>query len=98
MERSLVASLVLKAAEAGDNANIIWGRIEHFIFSAGWDISGVPLRFSIREPVRSSTWMNTASHREDIPNNYHWKVFFQLVCVSRKTEICEEKMENDVKR
>jgi hypothetical protein len=35
--------------------------------------------------------MNTASHREDIFNNYHLKVFFQLVCLSRKIEICEEK-------
>jgi hypothetical protein len=50
---------------------------------------------------------STASHREDISNNYHLKssfpiiitskVFFQLVCVLRKIEICEEKMENDVK-
>jgi hypothetical protein len=40
--------------------------------------------------------MNTASHKEDIPNNYHLKVFFQFVCVERKIEICEEKTENDV--
>jgi hypothetical protein len=32
-----------------------------------------------------------ASHREDVPNNYHLKVFFQLVCVGRKIEIREEK-------
>jgi hypothetical protein len=61
------------------------------------NISGVQLGFSIRRPVPSSTWMNSASHREDIPNNYHLKVFFQLVCVSRKIEICEGKMEKDVK-
>jgi hypothetical protein len=42
--------------------------------------------------------MNTASHREDIPNNYHLKVFLEHVYVWRKIEICEEKMENDVKR
>jgi hypothetical protein len=41
--------------------------------------------------------MNTASRREDIPKNYHLKSFFQLVCVERKIEICEEKKENDVK-
>jgi hypothetical protein len=41
--------------------------------------------------------MNIASHREDMPNNYHLNVFFQLVYVERKIEICEEKMENDVK-
>jgi hypothetical protein len=37
--------------------------------------------------------MNTASNRDDIPNNCHRKVFFQLVCVERKIEIYEEKME-----
>jgi hypothetical protein len=35
--------------------------------------------------------MNSVSHREDIPHNYHLKIFFQLVCVERKVEICEEK-------
>jgi hypothetical protein len=34
-------------------------------------IKGVPLRFRIRGPVPSSTWINTASHTEDILNNYH---------------------------
>jgi hypothetical protein len=35
--------------------------------------------------------MNTISHREDIPNNRHRKVFFQLVCTEGKIEICEGK-------
>jgi hypothetical protein len=35
--------------------------------------------------------MNTASHKEDIPNNSYPKIFFQLVCVSRKIESCEKK-------
>jgi hypothetical protein len=47
----------------------------------GLEIPGVPLRFRIRGPVRSSTWMNTASHREDIPIIITSKVFFQLVCL-----------------
>jgi hypothetical protein len=41
--------------------------------------------------------MNTASHREDIPNNYHLKGFLSTCLFIEKIEICEEKMENDVK-
>jgi hypothetical protein len=41
--------------------------------------------------------MKTTSHREDIANNYHLKVFFQVVWVERKIEIRAETMKNDVK-
>jgi hypothetical protein len=59
-------------------------------------LCGVPLRFGIKGPVRSSTWMNTASHRKDVPHNYHIKVFSTGLCIMR-IEVYEEKMENDLK-
>jgi hypothetical protein len=34
--------------------------------------------------------MNTASHREDIPNNNHPKKFDFNLFVERKIEICEK--------
>jgi hypothetical protein len=35
--------------------------------------------------------MNTASYREDIPNNYHLKGFSTCLCIE-EIEICEEKL------
>jgi hypothetical protein len=48
-----------------------WLDVDRF----GFQCMGLLLRFDIRKPLRSSTWMNTASNREDIPNNYHVKSF-----------------------
>jgi hypothetical protein len=58
-------------------------------------IQGVPLRVGIRGPVRPRTWMNTASHREDIPNNCHLKSFLSTCLCIEKNQNLWEKMEND---
>jgi hypothetical protein len=55
-----------------------------------YEVQGVPLRFSIRGHVRLSTWMNAASHREDIPNNYNLIFSFNLFVYREKPKFVRE--------
>jgi hypothetical protein len=55
------------------------------------NIEGSPLRFSVKGCVWSSTWMNTASHKQDIPSNYHLKSFFNLFVYREKSKDVRKK-------